>query len=119
MEEIKKYPLYDVEWLIKLVRPLTSSVKAFWLFRNFPNLVASHSTWDGGFVKHAKVMATYLEYIAHTMPLFIPRKDWVRIDYEEMGPEVAPVMKSMASFLGVYPSANSSISVMRPPRYTF
>ena len=100
MEEIKKFPLYDLEWLIKLVRPISTSVKAFWLFRNFPNLVASHSTWDGGFRKHAQVMATYLEYIAHTMPHFIPRNDWVRIDYEHVDSDIAPVMHSLGAFLG-------------------
>ena len=131
MTEIKKYPMYDVGWLAKVLQPISSQIKVVCLDRGFPNLVASHRDWDGGLEMHASVMAVYKQFISELLVTVFPSDDWVVLQYEALSGDLshmemitaklghffgelldAPTPRSL--FLSFFPSLSLALSPSLP-----
>lgn len=101
MEELAKFPFYDLAWIMGAVKVVVPDVKVIMLNRDFANLVMSHEVWDGGLDHHAKTMAVFLQYICHVVRTAVPTTDWVRLDYESFATvEVGSLLRSLGHFLG-------------------
>ena len=116
MVEIKKYPMYDVGWLAKVLQPISSQIKIVCLDRSFPNLVASHRDWDGGIEMHARVMAVYKQFISQLLVSVFPSGDWVVLQYEALSGDLSHmemITAKLGHFFGelLEPSSPRSLSL--------